>query len=170
MAGYGEMDDAPLQRTLKVGKVTVGLVGLDVALSRVLADESLSDTEAAARVYEEIAGQNYIPPAAEAAYRQAIEDEIRRLRGGSATGTAGDLVIRILGPGCVSCNNLQKLVIEIMAEMGVAADVFQVHDPDEIGRFGVLSTPALVINGTLKCAGRLPTRAEIETWLRAELA
>jgi predicted transcriptional regulator len=66
-------------------------------------------------------------------------------------------VIRILDTGRVACNNLQKLLIEIMAELRVAGDVAQVHDPDEITRFGVMHTPALVINGEVKCADRLPS-------------
>jgi hypothetical protein len=53
-----------------------------------------------------------------------------------------------------------------MNEMGIAADVFQVYDLDEIGRFGIIQTPALLINGKVKCAGRLPTSSQIEEWLR----
>jgi len=60
-------------------------------------------------------------------------------------------------------------VIEIMNDIDVAADVFQVHDLDEIGRFGIMRTPALVINGHVKCAGRLPTRAQVEGWLRENI-
>ncbi len=162
-------EEAPLQRTLKVGKATVGLIGLDVALNRVLADESLDDEAAAAAVFAAVKEQNYVPESAAAAYLDAIHAEIERLRHGKEARRAG-MEIRILGPGCVSCNNLQKLVIEIMARMGVAADVFQVHDLDEIGRFGVMQTPALVINGRLVCSGRLPTPAQVEAWLREALA
>jgi len=154
-------------KLLKVGKATVGLVGLDVAINRVTGDSSLHDLEAAERVYAEIAGKNYIPATASDEYREAIRKEVRRLRTGEAE-QDNDLVIRILGPGCVSCNNLQKLVIGIMSELGIAGDVFQVHDLDEIGRFGVMHTPALVINGKVKCAGLLPSRAMVEEWLREE--
>ena len=157
-------DELPLPRTLKVGKTTVGLVGLDRALAKVLPPSVLDLPEAAARVYAEIEAQNYIPARAAASYRQALADEIGRLRGGQATGP-GHLEVRILGPGCVSCNNLQRLVIEAVAVRGLAADVFQVHDLDEIGRFGVMQTPALVINGQVKSAGRLPSPAQIEGWL-----
>ncbi|MDP2106566.1 MAG: thioredoxin family protein [Desulfobulbaceae bacterium] len=158
------MDDIPLQRNLKVGAVSIGLIGLDVAFTRVLAQPELALAEAVELVYAEIAHHNYIPQVAEAKYRHALEEEIVRLRqGGSFSG--GPLEVRILGTGCVSCNNLQRVVIEIMATRQIAADVFQVHDPDEIGRFGVLQTPALVVNGKVKSIGRLPTPAEIEEWL-----
>ena len=157
--------DGPLQRTLRVGKVSIGLFGLDIALNRVIGDASLNDKEAAKQIFEEISRQNYVPSGAKESYLQAIEEVIERIRGGKDNYSA-DLVIRILGPGCVSCNSLQKLVIEIMSDMGVAADVFQVHDLDEIGRFGVMQTPALVINNEVKSSGRLPTRTKIEEWLR----
>lgn len=159
-------DDAPLQRILKIGRVNVGLLGLDVALLRVLERPDLALETAVAEVYEAVARHNYIPAAAADLYRQALAAEITRLREGTGQALA-HLEVRILGTGCVSCNNLQKLVIEIMAARGLVADVFQVHDPDEIGRFGVLQTPALVINGQVKSVGRLPTRAEIEDWLLA---
>jgi small redox-active disulfide protein 2 len=153
---------------LRVGKVTVGLVGLDVALNRVLGEQCIPADNAVEQVYEEISRQNYIPAAAEEGYRQALRDEILRLRG-DGEGAIDGLVIRILGPGCVSCNTLQKTVIEVMAELGVAADVFQVHDLDEIGRFGVTKTPALVINGEVKSAGRMPRRDQVVDWIREAL-
>lgn len=158
------MDEAPLQRNLKVGQVTVGLIGLDVALGRILSQPGLPLATAVEEAYAEVACRNYIPATAVAAYREALAREIARLRGGEER-EQGPLEVRVLGTGCVSCNNLERLVIEIVAERGIAADVFQVHDRDEIGRFGVLQTPALVVNGRVKSIGRLPTRAEIEAWL-----
>jgi small redox-active disulfide protein 2 len=160
--------DELLQKKLKVGKVTVGLVGLDSAINRALSKKDLPLEAIVETVFDEIAAQNYIPPKSVASYKEAIRKEIYRLREGGKNRDDG-LVIRILGPGCVSCNNLQKMVIEIMNDMGVAADVFQVHDLDEIGRYGVMQTPALVINGQVKCAGRLPSRSKVEEWLRERL-
>lgn len=157
--------DMALPRTIKIGKLAVGLVGLDIALNRIRNNPEMTLGKAVEQVFAEVAARNYIPATAADAYQKAIENEITRLRGGGQKDDE-ELVFRILGPGCVSCNNLQKMVIEIMAGMGIAADVFQVHDPDEIGRFGVMLTPALVINGEVKCAGRLPTRAQIEMWIR----
>lgn len=162
------MNDAPLQRHLKIGRATIGLIGLDIALNRVISDTSLADEEAAQLVYEEISRLNYVPDTATATYREAILKEVTRLREGESD-SSGELVIRILGPGCVSCNNLQKIVFEVMDGMGVAADIFQIHDLDEIGRYGVMQTPALLINNKVKSSGRLPTPAQIEEWLREEL-
>ena len=160
-----EVNEAPLQRNLKIGRATVGLIGLDVALNRVISNSRLDTATAAEKVFIEIAKNNYVPPGMEAAYREAIAREVERLRQGREQ-ESGDLVIRILGPGCTACNNLQKVVLEAMASMGVAADIFQIHDLDEIGRFGVTRTPALVINGKVKSAGIHPSPAQVEEWLR----
>jgi len=56
-----------------------------------------------------------------------------------------------------------------MSNMGIAADIFQVHDLDEIGRFGVMQTHALVIDNKFKCTGRSPSHARVEEWLREEM-
>ena len=157
--------DAPLERHLKVGAATVGLVGLDIELSRLLSKKDLARDDAVSDLFEAVRRQNYIPPGTEELYLKALGREYDRLVSGEER-QQEEITIRILGPGCVSCNNLQTLVIEIMNELGVAADIFQVHDLDEIGRFGVLQTPALIINGELKSAGRLPSRSKIEEWLR----
>ncbi|MEN8135764.1 MAG: thioredoxin family protein [Thermodesulfobacteriota bacterium] len=163
------MSDAPTQRHLRIGRATVGLVGLDIALNRLLNDAEMGHEEGVNQLYDEVREQNYIPAGMEEQYRQALGREYERLKSGREA-SEQNLVIRVLGPGCVSCNNLQNIVIEVMSEMGLAADVFQVHDLDEIGRFGIIQTPALLINGKVKCAGRLPTSSQVEEWLRAELA
>jgi len=160
--------EATIKQILKVGKATVGLIGIDLALNRVLREPSLSTEAAAEQVFAEIERKNYVPPAAVGDYKKAIKDEIALLRG-ERQRNEDEIVIRVLGHGCVSCNNLQKTSIEIVSDLGIAADVLQVHDPDEMGRFGVVNSPALVINNDLKCEGRLPSRSEIEAWLREYL-
>jgi hypothetical protein len=60
------------------------------------------------------------------------------------------------------------MLFESLQKFGLAADMESVHDLDEIWRFGVTKTPALIINNTVKCAGRMPTPAEVEEWVREE--
>ncbi|HFQ81743.1 MAG TPA: thioredoxin family protein [Desulfobacterales bacterium] len=164
-----EIDDAPLQRQIKIGRATIGLVGLDVALNRLM-QENLNRETAIDELFKAVAARNYIPAGMADKYRQALAQEYDRLKAGlRENDDQKTLTIRILGSGCVSCNNLQKLIIEIMARLRVAADIFQVHDLDEIGRYGVMQTPALIINGRLKSAGRLPSSSQIEEWLRQEM-
>lgn len=162
------MTDIPLQRTIKIGRTTVGLVGLDVALARILREEGLDEDEAVTRLFEVISRDNYIPATATELYREALRREIRKQRGEKVERGPG-LDIRILGPGCVACNKLNTLVIEALQRLKVAADVEHIHELDEIWRYGVTQTPALIINEEVKSSGRMPTPAQVEEWLREGL-
>ncbi len=156
--------DAATSRTIRIGNMNIGLIGLDIAINTAVAQQ-LTEAEAMDFLYREVKKRNYIPAAMEEQYKIALFKEYAGHLRGENSGING-LVIRIFGPGCVSCNGLQKLVIEVLAKMDIAADIEQIHDPDEIGRAGILQTPALMINNELKSCGLLPTRAEIEQWIR----
>ena len=155
--------DTPTQRLLKIGKSTIGLIGLDIALNKALAEEIPVDT-AAEYLYEEIRGQNYIPAAMTEKYKEALEKEFRRLLG-QEQDEDGELTIRIFGTGCITCNGLRDAVIDAMMEANVAADIDMIYDPDEIGRHGIMATPALMINGKVKVAGIHPTPVQLKEWL-----
>ena len=75
------------------------------------------------------------------------------------------LQVRVLGLGCVNCRKLGEEVIAVLAELNLAADFALVEDIKEIARYGVMGTPALVINGQVKSVGRVPTREQIKKWL-----
>lgn len=156
--------DAATSRTIRIGSSSIGLLGLDLALNQAAA-KGMTEMEAVEFLYGAISRDNYIPAGATAKYREALRQAYREhLQPGAAQ--TGPPVIRIFGTGCVSCNSLQKLVIEVLDAMGLAADIEQIHDPDEIGRQGIIMTPALMINGQVKSGGLLPTRAQIEEWFR----
>ncbi len=153
-----------LSRNLKIGQSTIGLLGLDQALAVALR-EAMAEDKAVAYIFQEIAAKNYIPPEAKTPYQEAIRGEFRRQTGHDETTTKG-LTIRILGPGCVSCNRINAMVFDILQKLNLAADTEQIHDLDEIWRHGVINTPALIINDEIKTSGRHPSRSEIEQWLR----
>ncbi|MBU1231899.1 MAG: thioredoxin family protein [Proteobacteria bacterium] len=155
--------DTPTPRMLKVGKVTIGLIDLDIALNKALADQ-LSPKDAVEYIYQAIQGKNYIPDGLAGDYKKALEREYRGLLGQEQEADR-DLVIRIFGTGCISCNGLQDAVIDAMMRAGIAADIHMIHDRDEIGRHGIMATPALMINGQVKCAGIHPTPVQLEAWL-----
>ena len=75
--------------------------------------------------------------------------------------------IKVLGPGCPKCQQTEKIVKEAVAEAGVSADVEKVTDMMKIAGFGVFGTPAVVINGEVKCVGKIPKKDEIKKWLAA---
>ena len=158
--------DRPAPRTIRIGAANIGLIGLDQALSTALAGQ-MQEAAAVDFLFAAVAKENYVPVTAEPTYREALRTEYRR-RQGIQGAEPGILTIRVLGSGCVTCNNLSAMHFEALQKFGLAADMESVHDLDEIWRFGVTKTPALIINGTIKCAGRMPTPAEVEEWIGEE--
>jgi len=75
--------------------------------------------------------------------------------------------IQVLGPGCAKCKQLAANAEKAVAELGVEATVEKVEDVREIMKFRVLSTPALVVDGTVKSLGRVLTPEAIKGLLRA---
>jgi len=73
--------------------------------------------------------------------------------------------IDVLGPGCAKCTRLEKSVREVVAELGIDAQVRKVTDLDEMIRLDVFVTPALVIDGRVVAAGRIPSGAELRQLL-----
>jgi small redox-active disulfide protein 2 len=76
--------------------------------------------------------------------------------------------IKVLGPGCAKCNEVAKIMAEAIATTGVTASVEKVSDFQQIAKLGVFSTPAVVIDGQIKCVGKVPTKAEALAWLTAK--
>ncbi len=156
--------DSPTKRMIKIGKASIGLIGLDIALNRAMAEEMEPD-QAVDFVFQTVKESNYIPSGMESRYQQALRKEYEKLLGISHE-EDDSLVIRIFGSGCISCNSINKLVIDAMGRAKVAADIEQIHDPDEIGRAGITATPALMINGVVKISGFQPNLAQVERWVR----
>ena len=78
--------------------------------------------------------------------------------------------VKILGTGCPNCKRLEKLAREVLAEMGVAATVTKVTKMADILAYDILGTPGLVINGQVVSSGRIPSKAEVTTWVVNALA
>ena len=75
--------------------------------------------------------------------------------------------VEILGTGCKKCHALEEQTRAALRDLGLTAEVEHVSDMKRIAGYGVLSTPALVIDGKVKCAGRLPAADELKKWLQA---
>ncbi|MEP0806646.1 MAG: thioredoxin family protein [Chloroflexota bacterium] len=75
------------------------------------------------------------------------------------------LTVKILGSGCANCKRVEQIAQKVIAEMGFQAKLVKVTDYKDIMAYNILSTPGLVVNEKLVCAGRIPTPAEVTTWL-----
>lgn len=70
--------------------------------------------------------------------------------------------IKILGTGCPKCKSLEKLTREVVEQNGIAATVTKVEDIYQIMKYGVMTTPALVVNEKVEIKGRIPSSDEIK--------
>lgn len=73
--------------------------------------------------------------------------------------------IKVLGPGCTRCQQTAEHVKEAVAESGIEADIEKVTDAMQIAGYGVFGTPAVVIDGEVKCVGKIPSKEDIKKWL-----
>jgi len=75
--------------------------------------------------------------------------------------------IKVLGSGCTNCQNLEKAAREAVASLGVDATIEHVTDPAEIAAYGVMRTPALVVDDDVVMSGRVPTTQTVRELLVA---
>jgi len=78
--------------------------------------------------------------------------------------------IKILGPGCARCHQLEQTVKEVIRELSIDANIEDVRDLKKIMEYPILTTPGLVINEKLVCSGRVPSKTEITTYITTALA
>jgi small redox-active disulfide protein 2 len=78
--------------------------------------------------------------------------------------------VEVLGTGCANCKRTVQLVEDVAREQGVAIDLVKVEDVQQIMRYGVMSTPGVVIDGKVVHAGGVPTREKIGQWLTTAAA
>lgn len=73
--------------------------------------------------------------------------------------------ITVYGPGCMKCKQTEELVRQVIAQTGAEASVEKVSDVQAIVAAGVMSTPALAVDGVVKLKGRVPTAEEVRGWI-----
>jgi len=75
------------------------------------------------------------------------------------------LSIKVLGSGCANCHKVEELAKQAIAQLGVEAKVELVSDMQEMMRYGVMSTPAIVINDKVVSSGRVPALSQVTTMI-----
>jgi small redox-active disulfide protein 2 len=75
------------------------------------------------------------------------------------------LTIKVLGSGCANCQQVEKIAKKAVAQLAIDADVIKITEYDDIIAHGVMATPGLVINDEVVSSGKVPTEAEVVTWL-----
>jgi small redox-active disulfide protein 2 len=149
-------------RTITVSGKKVGMLGLEAIFAELKAGSRKPSEELGATLVELAGRRNYIAPSARPGYEKALLVEYRRYLGERVPEEGNfELSIKILGQGCHRCETLTSNVRSALAELDLAADVEHVRDVARIGEYGVLGTPALVVNGEVKSIGKTLTTGQI---------
>jgi small redox-active disulfide protein 2 len=79
------------------------------------------------------------------------------------------LTIKVLGAGCANCKRVEQIARKVIDDLSIPAEIIKVTDYSEISEYAILSTPGLVINEQVVCSGRIPSPAEVTTWMTSAL-
>ena len=79
------------------------------------------------------------------------------------------LTIKVLGPGCANCKRLEQMACKAVTDLALEAEVVKVTDYNAIAAYNILATPGLVINEQVVSFGRIPSLAEVTTWVTSAL-
>jgi small redox-active disulfide protein 2 len=77
------------------------------------------------------------------------------------------ITIKVLGSGCANCKRVEQMARQAATDLAVDAEVTKVTEYADIMKYGILSTPGLVVNEKVVCSGRIPNASEIKTWIAA---
>jgi len=156
-------------RLVLVGNTHVGLIGLKGIFEELKEKRDKPEAEVKGLLVEKVGRKNYIAPSVKQNYEKALFREFKKFLGEKVEYERGEfLEVTILGPGCYSCNKLEKDVMAVLSETGIQAGLNHISDPNLIAQYGILPTPALIINGKVKSSGRVPLKPMIKKWLEEE--
>jgi small redox-active disulfide protein 2 len=153
---------------IRVGGFPVGIVGLKQTMESMAGEcAEQPDHEVEKELIARLGKRNYIPDRARDEYGKAFLREFKKFLGKEVgEDQLEGPEIKVLGQGCAQCDRLEQELMHVMAEIGIMANVEHVRDLKEICRYGVMGTPALIINGKVKSVGKVPPRNKIGEWLK----
>ncbi len=154
---------------MRVGEFSAGIVGLRSLMEEMARNFSRkSNEELKHHMLKVLEKSNYIPGSAREDYGRAFVREFRKFMGQPIGEEAKEgMEIKVLGPGCFQCDNLEKTLMEVLSEIEMPASVEHVQDMGEIASYGIMGVPALLINGKVVATGSVPPRRKIREWLLA---
>lgn len=159
--------DAKDERMVYIGKSRITITGLRSIFGELKAKNIADEEELKNLILQKVKEKNYVPASAEKEYKDSLYDEYKVYIGQlKERKIPGLLEIKILGKGCYSCNKMEEYAKEVLTETGIAADVEHIRELEEIASYGLIAPPALVINRKVKSSGRLPSKKDIERWIK----
>ncbi len=153
-------------RLIFVGDMQVGLIGLKEIFEEIKGQKEKPEADLRRVLVEKVAKKNYLASSTKEEYEKALLREFKKYLGEQVREEGkGFLEVIILGQGCYSCNKLEQNVMAVLSETGIQAGVNHITDPSLMAQYGILSTPALIINGEVKSKGTIPSKSMIKKWL-----
>jgi hypothetical protein len=154
-------------KQIMIGGHRTGIIGLDDVLKAVAKEfAGRPDTEIESELITRLSKQNYIYEKAIDKYGKAFMREYKKFIGEPfEEETGGCLQIKVLGPGCPNCRKLEQDLMTLVAETKIPADIEHVTDLKEIGSYGVMGSPVLIINGKVMAVGNMPLKSKLKDLL-----
>jgi len=155
-------------RQIKVGKHNIGIIGLKSIIEEVANDfAGKPEAEIIDELLKRLSGKNYIPDTIREEYGKSFLREFNKFLGRPYEKEVFEgLEVKVLGQGCTQCDKLEQEIMHVMVEFELIADIEHVRDIKEIGKYGVMGMPALIINGKVKSVGRVPPKNKLIEWLK----
>jgi hypothetical protein len=158
-------------KQIRIGKHDFGIVGLTDAIDAVAQEyNNAADEVIAEALFQKLSKDNYIPTNVNEEYKKAFLREYQKHLGLAVTvqePAHDDLVITVVGAGCNRCDKLEMDVLGVLSKLKIAARVDHIRDLKEIAKMGIMGTPALIINGKVKCVGTVPPESQLIVWIKA---
>jgi small redox-active disulfide protein 2 len=155
---------------ISLGRFRVGITGLKAAIEEAKSWRERPEEEIAQALLAAVKPRNYIPASAQEDYKRAFWREFKKALGEKVEEERSGLSIKILGPGCPSCERLEQTVMAVLGELSLPGEVEHIRDMKEITALGVFGTPALLINDEVKAVGQVPDRETLKKWLQEAVA
>jgi len=145
----------------------VGIVGLDNVIKKTAETYmNKSDDDIKKILLREVAVNNYVPSKAQDSYGHALLREFKIAQGLLvAQESSHGLNIAVLGMGCIRCSQLENDVRDLLSEMKIAANLHHITDLKELAHYGLLGSPALVINNKVLSVGEVLPKSKIRRWI-----
>jgi len=153
---------------IRIAGSPVGIIGLKAVMEDMAKHYAeRPDPEVEAELLDRLSKRNYVPPKVREDYGKAFLREFKKFVGKPFEEEKPEgIQIKVLGPGCVQCDRMEQDLMQVVSETGIMADIEHVRDIKEIGRYGVMGTPALIINGKVKSVGSIPLKSKMIAWLK----
>ena len=154
---------------IKIGKHNTGIIGLNAILVETAEQNMyMQECDISKLLVEKVSKQNYIPPTVTDLYEAALLREYKKHIGQPVDPLPVEgIQIKVLGAGCPSCDRLEQEMMAVIEKAGIEdAQLEHVRDFKQISSYGVMGSPALVINNKVVAVGSIPSRAKLLTLIR----